>query len=38
MLPLPVAERAIESGWAELHPVARLGLIPHTAVMLSAPP
>ncbi len=37
MLPLELAETAIEAGWAEPHPVARMGLIPHTAVMLYAP-
>jgi hypothetical protein len=37
MLPPGVAEDAIDSGWAELHPVARLGLIPRTAVMVYAP-
>jgi Family of unknown function (DUF5519) len=37
MLPPDVAEAAIEAGWAEVHPVARLGLIPPTAVMLFAP-
>jgi hypothetical protein len=37
MLPLDVAEQAIEAGWAEVHPVARMGLIPPTAVMLYAP-
>jgi hypothetical protein len=37
MLPLELAEAAIEAGWAEQHPVARMGLIPATAVMLYAP-
>jgi hypothetical protein len=37
MLPLDLAAAAIEAGWAEPHPVARMGLIPHTAVMLYAP-
>jgi hypothetical protein len=37
MLPLDLAAAAIERGWAEPHPVARMGLIPHTAVMLYAP-
>jgi hypothetical protein len=37
MLPLDVASEAIEAGWAEPHPVARMGLIPETAVMLYAP-
>jgi luciferase-like monooxygenase len=37
MLPPDLAEAAIDAGWAEIHPVARLGLIPPTAVMLFAP-
>ena len=37
MLPLDIAEAAIEAGWAETHPVARMGIIPPTAVMLYAP-
>jgi hypothetical protein len=37
MLPLDIAEAAIDAGWAETHPVARMGLIPPTAVMLYAP-
>jgi hypothetical protein len=37
MLPLEIAEDAIDAGWAETHPVARMGLIPPTAVMLYAP-
>ena len=37
MLPPGLVEGAIERGWAELHPVARLGAIPPTAVMLYAP-
>jgi hypothetical protein len=37
MLPLDVANEAIELGWAETHPVARRGLIPPNAVMLYAP-
>src|SRR5207248_6258349 len=36
-LPADLAETAIEQGWAELHPVARSGLIPPTTVMLYAP-
>jgi hypothetical protein len=36
-LPLDVAQAAIDAGWAELHPVARAGLLPPTAVMLYAP-
>jgi hypothetical protein len=37
MLPEDVANAAIEAGWAEIHPVARMGMIPPTAVMLYAP-
>jgi Family of unknown function (DUF5519) len=37
MLPPDVVREAVDAGWAELHPVARLGLIPETAVMLYAP-
>jgi Family of unknown function (DUF5519) len=37
MLPPDVAQAAIDAGWAELHPVARAGLLPPTAVMLYAP-
>jgi hypothetical protein len=37
MLPPEVVGEAIEAGWAEPHPVARLGLLPATAVMLYAP-
>jgi len=36
-LPPGVAEAAIAAGWAELHPVARMGIIPPTTVMLYAP-
>jgi Family of unknown function (DUF5519) len=36
-LPPDLAEAAIAAGWAELHPVARLGYIPATTVMLYAP-
>jgi hypothetical protein len=36
-LPADVARIAIEAGWAELHPVARMGLIPPNTVMLYAP-
>jgi hypothetical protein len=36
-LPLDVVKTAIEAGWAEHHPVARMGLIPETAVMVYAP-
>lgn len=37
MLPPALAEEAISAGWAELHPVARLGLLRSGAVMLYAP-
>lgn len=37
MLPLPLGEEVIATGWGELHPVARMGYIPRTAVMLYAP-
>jgi hypothetical protein len=37
MLPPDLAQAAIDAGWAELHPVARAGLLPPTAVMLYAP-
>jgi hypothetical protein len=37
MLPLELAGEAVKAGWAEPHPVARMGLIPETAVMLFAP-
>ena len=37
MLPLELAQAAIDAGWAEPHPVARRGLLPSTAVMLYAP-
>ena len=36
-LPADVARAAIDAGCAELHPVARMGLLPPTAVMLYAP-
>ena len=36
-LPPAVAEQAIAQGWAEMHPVARMGLIPANVVMLYAP-
>jgi hypothetical protein len=36
-LPPDLAEAAIAAGWAELHPVARMGYIPATTVMLYAP-
>jgi hypothetical protein len=37
MLPPKLVREAVEAGWAELHPVARMGMIPETAVMLYAP-
>jgi hypothetical protein len=37
MLPLPLAALVIDRGWGELHPVARMGLIPATAVMIFGP-
>jgi hypothetical protein len=37
MLPPEVVRAAVDAGWAEPHPVARMGLIPETAVMLYAP-
>ena len=37
MLPPDLAVHAVETGWAEQHPVARMGLIPGNAVMLYAP-
>jgi hypothetical protein len=36
-LPPGVASQAIERGWAEVHPVARLGLVPENVVMIYAP-
>jgi hypothetical protein len=36
-LPPPLAAEAIERGWAEIHPIARMGLIPGNVVMLYAP-
>lgn len=36
-LPPTLASEAIATGWAEIHPVARLGLIPGNVVMLYAP-
>lgn len=37
VLPPMVAEAAIEAGWAEQHPIARLGIISSGAVMIYAP-
>ena len=36
-LPPEVAGGAIEKGWAEQHPVARMGYIPENVVMIYAP-
>ena len=36
-LPPEVAVEAVEKGWAEQHPVARLGYIPENVVMIYAP-
>lgn len=36
-LPPALADEAIARGWAEAHPVARLGMIPPNVVMLYAP-
>jgi hypothetical protein len=36
-LPPEVAEEAVERGWAEQHPAARLGYIPANVVMIYAP-
>lgn len=37
MLPPALAADAVEQGWAEPHPMARLGFVAPTAVMLYAP-
>lgn len=37
MLPLELARRVEEQGWGEPHPVARMGLIPPTAMMVYGP-
>jgi phospholipase/carboxylesterase len=36
-LPLPWTEHVMAQGWGELHPVAMMGLIPATTVMVYAP-
>jgi hypothetical protein len=36
-LPPSLASEAIARGWAEVHPVARMGLIPENVVMIYAP-
>jgi hypothetical protein len=37
MLPLELAEAVDLHGWGELHPVARMGVIPRTAMMVYGP-
>ena len=37
MLPLELAEAVDSHGWGELHPVARMGVIPWTAMMVYGP-
>jgi Luciferase len=37
MLPPEIVAAVLDAGWAEPHPVARIGLLPATAVMLYAP-
>ena len=36
-LPPEIAQEAIGKGWAEQHPVARMGYIPPNVVMIYAP-
>jgi hypothetical protein len=36
-LPLEVAREAVEKGWAEQHPAARMGRMPQNVVMIYAP-
>jgi Family of unknown function (DUF5519) len=36
-LPPELAQEAVEKGWAEQHPVARMGVIPQNVVMIYAP-
>ncbi len=36
-LPPEVAQEVIRKGWAEQHPVARMGYIPQNVVMIYAP-
>ena len=36
-LPPETAEEAVKKGWAEQHPVARMGHIPENVVMIYAP-
>lgn len=37
MVPETLAEHLIANGWGEPHPVARMGLLPPTAIMVYAP-
>jgi hypothetical protein len=37
MLPPDLVDEAVEAGWAEVHPVARRGLMSRNGVMLFAP-
>ena len=37
MVPASLAQQLIDLGWAEPHPVVRMGLLPPTAVMVYAP-
>ena len=36
-LPRDVAPQAVEAGWAEVHPMSRLGVVPPNVVMIYAP-
>jgi hypothetical protein len=36
-MPPEIAQVAIRKGWAEQHPVARMGFIQHNVVMIYAP-
>lgn len=36
-LPPEIADEAVRKGWAEQHPVARMGFIPQNVVMIYAP-
>jgi hypothetical protein len=37
MLPPELARRVVEAGWGEPHPMARLGLVPPSALLVYAP-
>jgi hypothetical protein len=37
MVPVGLADQLISAGWAEPHPVALMGLLPRTAIMVYAP-